>query len=90
VRKYGRRFTGQGAIFEVLSEKNRCQRLGITVSKKFGDAHLRNLFKRRAREAFRLQQTELPLGISLNVSPRQEGVVPTLQQFLDDLKHVKP
>lgn len=94
IRKYGKRLTGNGAIFEILSEKKSCQRLGITVSKRFGDAHLRNLFKRRTREAFRLSQADIPPGVSINVFPRQEGIVPTLQQFLDDFrecfKHVKP
>lgn len=84
VKKYGKRMTGQVAIFEILCEKFPYPRLGLTVSKRFGDAHLRNLFKRRAREAFRLSQSSLPPGIIIHISPRQEGIVPTLQQFLED------
>ncbi len=84
VKKYGKRITGHSVVFDVLTEKFPCHRLGVTVSKRFGDAHLRNLFKRRSREAFRLSQSKLAPGTTVHVSPKQEGTVPTLQQFLED------
>lgn len=75
---------GQWVVFDVLNEKNSYHRLGITVSKWFGPAHLRNLFKRRTREVFRLNQSLLPLGTTVHVSPRQAGIVPTLSQLIED------
>jgi ribonuclease P protein component len=86
IRRQGKRVMGKLVTFDVVSEKIPYQRLGITVSKKFGPAHLRNLFKRRTREAFR--QSQLPPGTVVHVSPRQEKLVPTLAQLLDDFAHL--
>jgi len=47
-----------------------CPRLGLSVSRKLGNAVVRNRWKRRLREAFRLEQTRLPAGLDLIVIPR--------------------
>lgn len=72
--KRGRRRAGKFLVLDIfqfpLNKRKAPPKLGITVSKRFGKAHERNRFKRRVREAFRLKQHELPLGIQINVRPR--------------------
>ncbi len=46
-------------------------RLGLSVSRRVGNAVVRNRWKRRIREAFRQQQAVLPAGLDLVVRPRR-------------------
>jgi len=57
-------------------------RLGLSVSRKVGPAVSRNRWKRRLREAFRLQQDRLPTGLDLVIVPRSEPEFPILCESL--------
>jgi len=64
-------------------------RLGLSVSRRVGNAVVRNRWKRLIREAFRLRREQLPKGIDLVVIPRQ-GIEPRrddLMQSLPRLAH---
>jgi ribonuclease P protein component len=48
-------------------------RLGLSVSKKVGNAMVRNRWKRLIREAFRLSHEQLPPGLDLVVRPQKNA-----------------
>lgn len=62
-------------------------RLGLVVSRKLGKATVRNRWKRLLREAFRLTQDRLPVGVDLVVIPRP-GVEPELALLLESLSRL--
>lgn len=78
------RYSGRCIHLEV--RENRCgtSRLGITVTKRFGNACQRNRFKRLAREAFRLAQHRLPKGIDLLVKPRSQATKAKMMDIQND------
>jgi ribonuclease P protein component len=51
-------------------------RLGLSVSRKVGNAVRRNRLRRLYREAFRLSRHQLPVGLDLVLIPRGPGEPP--------------
>ena len=69
--------SGQADGFLVLyARKNRsdCNRVGITVSKKLGKAHVRNRARRRIREVYRLNEEKFLPGWDIVVVARSRAV----------------
>lgn len=62
-------------------------RLGVSVSKKHGNAVARNRRKRLIREAFRIEQNSLPSGMDLVVVPRRNPA-PTLAGYRRSLSRL--
>jgi len=60
-------------------------RVGLSVSRKVGQATQRNRLRRLYREAFRLTRHEIPTGLDLILIPRGSD-----EPTLEDLKHSLP
>ncbi|MFM7108117.1 MAG: ribonuclease P protein component [Planctomycetaceae bacterium] len=75
---YGRRKSASAGPIVVYAAPNRCAdggtRLGLSVSRRIGNAVVRNRWKRRIREAFRAVRGRLPPGNDLVVVVRSAAV----------------
>ena len=69
---------GQLLVYADVGNEQRGTRFGLSVSRKHGNAVHRGRLKRLLREAFRLQQHDLPAGLDLVLIPRR-GADPTLE-----------
>ena len=60
----------------LYARKNRSQqnRVGLTVSKKLGKAHIRNRVRRRLREVYRLHEMQFRPGWDIVVVARSKAV----------------
>ena len=77
-----RRCSSADPFLVVYADQNELgrPRLGLTVSRRHGNAVVRNRWKRLLREAFRISQHKLPPSIDMVVLLRR-GVEPDLQQL---------
>ena len=69
--------SGQADGYLVLyARRNRsdCNRVGITVGKKLGKAHIRNRVRRRIREVYRLNEEQFQPGWDIVVVARSRAV----------------
>ena len=65
-----------GPCLVLYARKNRTQenRVGITVSKKLGKAHVRNRVRRRIREVYRLNEGKFQPGWDIVVVARTRAI----------------
>lgn len=76
-----RRWAGDGWLVVYACENGLPNmRLGLSVSRKVGNAPYRNRLRRLYREAYRLTRHEMPTGLDLVLIPRT-AEAPTLEQL---------
>lgn len=71
----GKHYAGDGVlVIRAIRNDVGHTRLGLSVSKKVGNAVVRNKWKRLIREAFRKQQADIPRGMDIVVRPKRGAV----------------
>lgn len=78
------RSSGQANSYLVLyARKNRTERnrVGITVGKKLGKAHIRNRVRRRIREVYRLNEENFLPGYDIVVVARTRAIDAPFEQL---------
>ncbi len=84
-QRSGRRLASPHFVVYLRPNGGRRQRLGITVSRKVGKAHLRNRLKRLIREVFRRERLVFPAGIDFVVVAKSDVSLPDLPQVREEL-----
>ena len=74
----------QELVVQAQPNDQGCCRLGVSVSRKFGNAVCRNRWKRLIREAFRLNQANWKDAVDLVVRPRK-GASPNFARINESL-----
>jgi ribonuclease P protein component len=84
-RVYKRRCSARDDALQLCVCENELPhpRIGLSVGRKWGKAHVRNRLRRLYREAFRLTRTRLPGGIDYVFIPRRSEV--ELAELLEKL-----
>lgn len=87
-RVYARRCTVRDEVLQASVCENDLpvSRVGLSVSRRWGKAVVRNRLRRLFREAFRLSKHELPKGLDFVLIPRKSEVelvelIPALQEL---------
>lgn len=80
-----RRNAGYWILLDQSPNLDSLVRLGITVTRKYGNAHERNRFKRIVREAFRLCKHRLPAGTDILIKPRSQALTATLADIQSEI-----
>ncbi|MCH9620922.1 MAG: Ribonuclease P protein component [Chlamydiia bacterium] len=84
IRRRGIKYYGRFICFQYTPLDSTFSKLGLTVSRKYGNAAQRNFLKRRSRELFRRLQSNFPQNINLNILPLVHTKNASFEQLEDD------
>ncbi len=85
VQRRGRRFTTPHLVVLSIESLTGRTRVGITASKKIGNAPTRNRVKRRFREIFRQNKAAWPEATDIVIIARSASVAAAYNTLQDDL-----
>jgi ribonuclease P protein component len=85
VQRRGKKVHSRAFIGFFLSRDTRCARVGITTTRRVGNAVSRNYIRRLVREAFRLGYFDVPQGTDLVVIAKQAACGLDARAVFDDL-----
>lgn len=86
VYKRGKFFVGKNMVLYVFPNKFEINRLGITVSRKFGKSVKRNRIRRLIRENYRLYEEYIKTGFDCVIVARQNDYMPEYDEIKKEMK----
>lgn len=86
--KQSEKFVGRWLFVDFKPSSFPSSRLGVTVSKRFGCAAVRNRFKRLIKEVFRLHYPQFTMSFDIVVRPRFEASSATFFDIEKELLHL--
>jgi len=88
IRNRGHRLRTENFTVIARPNSSNTTRLGITVSKRFGNAVKRNRVKRLIREFFRLYKHSIPVGYDVVIIPQRKTESLSFSKVCDELGNV--
>lgn len=90
LQKRGKRRHTRHFVVITLPARTERPRLGITTSRRFGNAVIRNRMKRRLREFFRIRQAYVPPARDILIIPKSQAKTLSFAQLSAELDRVVP
>ena len=78
-------FAGPYLVLYARKNRTNTNRVGITVSKKLGKAHIRNRARRRLREAYRLNESRFAPGWDIVLVARSRSIEGPFDKLTENL-----
>jgi len=88
IYKKGKFFVGKYLVLYVLKNNSDINRLGVTVSRKFGKSVRRNRIKRLIKENYRLFEDVIKKGYDLVFVARNQKEMPDFQEIKKEMKYL--
>jgi ribonuclease P protein component len=86
--KRGRFAAGKFMTLYVLKNKSGINRIGLSVSRKFGNSVKRNRIKRLIRENYRLYEDNIKDGFDFIFTVRNQGKMPDFHNIAKEMKYL--
>jgi len=88
VYRKGRFFVGKYMSMYILPNNSEKNRLGISISRKYGKSVRRNRLKRLIRESYRLFEEFIDSGYDIVINARQNQDMPEFSAVKKEMRHL--